>query len=1044
VLHFRRYIAALAVLLAAFGLYYVLIAPWVEPPPVRRAAAADGHKPVQASPNVQAELSRLFPQGAWELDPATKVIETEQCTLLIRDYLPTPDGRLELKPCTLIFYAKGSSADENPLGIEGPITSAPRRPIVLQAPAGAVIQFDRPLNLGRGDFGQIVGGRLAGEITIFSPPSASGDDGLRLVTREVQLGRDSLFTTEDVEFHYGKSFGRGRDLTIVFLRDSTNSSASSNAPAFDGIRSITLAHIDRIRIAAGGSGSLGGPLGGRDKSKSGDDVLEITCQGPFEFDFLNQVAVFDEKVEVFRLVPGSAPDRLRCDQLLLELAPKSDDDDKAKTDALPSLQPAPENEAPPTGEAQPSADSANKRPLPGRLQRIIALGSPAVLESPSSGAKAVACRMEYSLARQRIVLVPGKNAPQVSLRHQSQEFIARELEYEFAETGRIGRLWAAGPGQIRATQESSAGPKSFFAHWEKELRIRPHEGNQVISLIGGAVVGSKELGRFDADELHLWVREVAGDDDGNGNKRSPAIVPGRMLATGQVHVQSPKLLAHTGRLEVWFTNLPAEPAGPLPASQPFAPQPHPHAQPQPNPHAQPNTALDSPPPPKPQQFRVLGDLIQMQIHVQGNKTAGLEALTIRGRATIDETHTPEPGQEPIHIAGNLIELHRGTTRDAQVEVSGQNAELGGRGISLVGGTIHLRRGENRAWIDGPGEATLPVPAGQGLALGPGALSPPAEPVRQPVGQPKKLHVTWRDGLTFDGQTVHLEGEIEARTQTQLILARTLDATLSRTIDFNEPQNRQAVDLARLHLDGGVSVKNSTFDELGAMTAFDEMKFKNLTLDRGAGKLFADGPGWVSSVRSGPPGGAGQGFPALGPVAAGPVAPGKEKPLTSIHIQFEKRIEGTLAERRIEFQRNVRTTYSPARDFADRIVATRPADLGERGVLLASDTLALTEMLVTGQKWFEMEASDALIEGRTFTIRAAKVRYAGDKEVLTIEGNGRTDAEIWHQSVPGEPRTYTSARKLRYWLRDGTFDGEDFNTFDLQQIGPRVKLPLRRR
>ena len=78
------------------------------------------------------------------------------------------------------------------------------------------------------------------------------------------------------------------------------------------------------------------------------------------------------------------------------------------------------------------------------------------------------------------------------------------------------------------------------------------------------------------------------------------------------------------------------------------------------------------------------------------------------------------------------------------------------------------------------------------------------------------------------------------------------------------------------------------------------------------------------------------------------------------------------------------------------------------------------------------------------MRAASVRYTSDKEVLTIEGNGRVDAEIWYQSVPGQPRTYTSARKLRYWLREGSFDGEDFNILDLQQLSPRLRLPGSRR
>jgi hypothetical protein len=92
----------------------------------------------------------------------------------------------------------------------------------------------------------------------------------------------------------------------------------------------------------------------------------------------------------------------------------------------------------------------------------------------------------------------------------------------------------------------------------------------------------------------------------------------------------------------------------------------------------------------------------------------------------------------------------------------------------------------------------------------------------------------------------------------------------------------------------------------------------------------------------------------------------------------------------------------------------------------------------------LETQEVLVE-KLETIKLANlippIRFeSGDKEVLTIEGNGRTDAEIWYQTVPGQPRTYTSARKLRYWIREGTFDGEGFNQLDVQQLSPRLKLP----
>lgn len=1055
-LHFRRYIAALAVLLAAFGLYFAVVPPWLEPPSHGKRAARTGPSaPVQASLGVKAELERLFQPTAWERDSKTKIVETDQGTLLIHDYLPTPDGRLELKPCTLIFYTNSDAPAPPGDSAAGDANAAPpsRRPIVLQAPEGAVLQFDRPLDIGRGEFGQIVGGRLVGEITIFSPPSKPGAaDALHLVTRSVQLEEDRIFTPHDVEFRYGESHGRGRDLTIAMLPKDQRL-VSPKAAAFGDIQSLTLAHIDRLHLVSGGPNSPGANAGG---PKEAPTRLEVTCQGPFVIDLMQQFALFDEQVEVLRLVSGSAPDRLRCDRLLLEfIAPREKSTDRSATDSLPTIDSAPPalrpaNQNPALPVNAPPPKPAEER-LAGNLERIVAFGRPAVLESPSSAARAVAARMEYSLVKRRIVLVPSKAAPQVSLRHQTQEFTARELEYEFPAEGQLGRLWAAGPGQLKMVQERAAGPQTFIARWEKELRIRPDGQNKVISLIDGASISVEPLGRFDAEQLHLWVQERLVDDPANsgagesGQKLTPAsltpagskprttIVPDRLLATGAVRVEAPQLHAETSRLEVWFLNIPPKPG----TSQALAPA---------TPFGPPPLTAGGPAQrlPSPQKFGVRGGLIQMQVQVQGRELA-LEDLTIRERAKIDEVRTAEPGQEPIHLAGDRLELQRGTTPQATIEVTGNPAEVGGRGMSLIGEKINVLRGENRVWIDGPGEATLPVPEGDSLPLGPPGTAP--RPVREPglqipPGPPKKLHLVWQHGLNFNGQTVRLEGEVVGRTATQLVKARTLDATLSRPIDMNATGARDPVELGRLHLDGGVYLLNSGFDERGQKISHDQLQAKNLTIDRLAGTLNADGPGWVNSVRRMAGGfpGAAAGREASPPAPMPPDTRSGEPSLTSIHIEFERRIVGDLARREITFQHNIRTTYSPTSDFMKPIVARTPEDLGEQGVLMTSDKLIVTEMLLPDQKWIEMQAKDnTLIEGRQFTVRAANVRYAGDKEVLTVEGDGRADAQIWYQAVPGEPRTHTAARKFRYWLRDGTFDGEDFSVLDVQQIGRGLKI-----
>ena len=106
----------------------------------------------------------------------------------------------------------------------------------------------------------------------------------------------------------------------------------------------------------------------------------------------------------------------------------------------------------------PKITAVANDPLAGRLKRIVAIGAPAVLQAPTSGVEAIAAYMEYSLADRSITLKSDKRnkVPQVSLRRLEQHFVAPELHYQMAEEGRLGRLHAAGPGELRVMEGHGA------------------------------------------------------------------------------------------------------------------------------------------------------------------------------------------------------------------------------------------------------------------------------------------------------------------------------------------------------------------------------------------------------------------------------------------------------------------------------------------------------------------------------------------------------------------------------------------------------------
>lgn len=1007
-IHFRRWLIATCVLGAMYIAYAWLVAPLLEPPPVK--IITTGPPPVgPIKPSSERErILSLFPADAWERDNA-KIIETAQCTLLIKDYQQTDDGRLELKPCTLIFYAAptdGAAKTPNGKG----------RPIVLRSTQGAILQFDKPLDFARAEFSRLIGGRLPGELTIFSPPSSpTTNDALQISTRNLQMDSQRAFTPHDVDFQYGDSYGRGRDLTL-FLKPSEKNGKDT---AIGGVSALQLSRIERIHLDLPGTGLMPDLPGGNNQQMMAKKKapIEITCRGMFVFDFEQRLAAFDDQVEITRLPPGGLPDKLTCSRLRLYLA-----DAETKRAAAEKL----------AASGQAAADPA-ANPLSGMaIGKIVATGNPVILEGPSSGLYVKAARLELTPPLRRIALESGQGLKQVVLRQGQNAFDAVELQYEMSPTGGLGRLWAAGPGRLQTVQVVSGKPQTVDAKWNKELRIQPQDGAQVVSLVTQASITMQTLGTFVADEVHFWLHEVqrGSHEVASTLEHAPAenntphskmqIVPDRLLALRGVEVDSPKLHAKTDRLEAWF----------------FAPDPalitEPSKQPAP---FKPGTLIGDPNEQQgpPQKFDVSGKLVQMRI--ANGKISGVEDLTIQGSAQIDEVQTAQPGQAPMKLRGEAVELRGGTTPDAIVHVVGQPAKISARGLSLQGDAIHLHRGENRVWIDGPGDATFPLPQ---------KIPPPGRPVEPP----QFMRVTWQRRMNFDGQTVHLEEDVQARTATQLVLCGQLDAMITERIDFANPRTDQKVGLAEMKLDGGVYLENRTLDELGQQTSFDTLETPNLYINQVTGAMKAVGRGKLLTIRKGAikvPGA--PETPA--PVAGAP----PDNSLTHLLVSFQRGMVGDINRRTVQFEQNVETIYTRVADWRDRLTIEMIdqrglAALGEQGILMTSDAMQVAQVIQPqgGEPSYELMAEgNTRVDGRVFTARAHRISYASLKDMLVVKGDGRTDAELWYQQKGATTHAYQAAREFRFWPKTGAIEVEDARVIDLQQLGATDKpRPTRQR
>lgn len=1022
----RATVSFLAVV-AGYWAYALLAVPWIEPPARERTSHPTRTQSVRNTVRLRhAELlETLFQPDAWQRQ-RPKVIETDRAVLLLQDYRTLDNGRLELKPCTCLFLPEGKKAG-----------GSPHQVIVLDAPEGAELQFDESLDLQRGEIGQLVGGRLVGEVTIRGNESRPGaGDQLYLSTRNVQMDDRRIWTPHEVEFRYGGNHGRGRDLIITLLADGA--ADDSQLPGIGGLKSIEVVHLERLHLESNAdffSGNDDSDSAASDTASAGESPklgqmaappmdgpshIEITCQGPFLFDFEEGLATFEEQVDVLRLHLDGPSDQLKC--RLLEIHFGDDEADRAASKKSTAAR----------------SDRNGKPTFDTEVSKIVALGHPVVLQSPSLDAQARGERLEFDLLRQRFTL-DGQRT--VVLNHGQRRIEARSVRYEMPSQGRLGQAWAEGPGRFFATLEGEQ-PRTVTARWRKQLRLRPAGPHHVLSLHGKAQVGASEIGQLSAREIHLWLIENGQDNDGNrqspthANAReetgamdgSPAILPDRLLAKGDVALNSVSLTGSTERFEVWFHHVSEHEIKPPAANRSRDEHSPPPIGP---PRRQQTTGMG--------QYNVSGKLLRVLVAVDG-KQMQLRDVSITGDARLVETQTREADAVPLRVTGEAVHVTGADSTQSKAVVIGKPAVVSGRGLTLRSGSVHFDRAANRAWVPAAGEMTLPL---KGALLEEGPKNAPDDKLsRRPNSggnsraedAPPTATITWQSGMQFDGRTIRVRGDVVTRTELQQIRAPALDVSLTRRVDFSNPPRRHLVDLQRISFLGQVWLENRSIDpnlEGSPTTSIDQMQVRDLSIDHQTGELTAQGPGWIKTVRRG---GNMAARPPFSGTRAGP-SDGEEDEgdrLTYLRVTFQQGMTGNVHQRHVELHEEVHAVYGRVDDWNDMINPDLVSALDEDIVLLDTDMLQVAE---SGQRTndrspIELKAlGNVLVEGKTYTARAHRVSYTQAKDLLVVEGDGRSDAQLFRQRALGAEAARATARKIFYWPGSGRMHVDTFNSID---------------
>ncbi len=1014
----------LFVVAVAYTLYAATVVPLVEPTAAGPSAAGVSAEERSAALHrnalrQRADLTAWFKPGDWELT-SPKIVETSQGKLLWRDQRNLPDGEVEIKPCTIILLPADPSLQPQ---------QRMRRAVILRSASGAILKFDSPLEIERARFGKLIGGRLLGEVVVYSDQRMVGpEDDLRIRARDLVMSAGSVTSKHAVEFALGKNRGSGRDLEITMETEKD----SAQAAGFGGVTSVSLAHDVTLRLHTGGGEFFPGDVvaaGNQVAQAPGqqDDTrpIDISCQGPFRFDLARYVARFERDVIVRREQPGLPTDQLRCEQLDIE---------------FDALQDAP---------AAPSAPS-NRRLPKLSPRKLVATGNPVELISPTNGIQAQGEILEYDIQRKSGGIRDKTEAVIIQDRADvgRREVHAIDLKFEPSDVDPAGNVVANGAGWLAARVPGDR-PTLVRVSWSRGLRLRPDGQQQLLSVEGDSHVEAEDFGLMQADEIHLWLDRVTD----SGAAPSPGrMSPDRLLADGNVRFSSPQWSGQFQSLQLWFEPM-AEPStvDPLEATEDIPPHVPPPSQ-----ASKPSRLATTDRAPAAgwrsgraagvtedrsrQRFVMEGDLLQAQI-LTGKSASRLVEARVKGGVSCRQINSTEDMQGLV-LSGNELTLSQADERSSIATLVGQPARAEGRGLVLVSGSsklngsIVLDRVKNKVWTNGAGNLVLPrrnVPDSS-TSLGTEGMS-----------------VAWQGKMSFDGKLARFDHQVRAQMRSrrdaqdvrQSLETEVLEVVFRERLRFDGKSPARDPEVAVVRAPGPFILNRQTSDS-GELHETTRLTAMDLQLDERTGRVTAAGPGHVRSVqrRAGDPLGL-EGNP-------GESRASQDRPenidatgLVYLAIDFEHAAEGNLRDERLLFRDSVRACYGPVTDWQQDLDPEHPELLGERGFVLTCRQLEVVQRRATsaGAASLELMAREnTLVEGQDFTARAYQLTYDQSKQQLVLEGDGRSDAFLSRHETPGARPTEVYARRITYWHATRRVKWDDFKSVDLS--GLEAELPRR--
>jgi lipopolysaccharide export system protein LptA len=1024
---------------------------------------------------VDRKLQMAFGEECEELKRPIKLEVNSKGMVLAAEDCTPENGRLRLSPVSLALFGKKAAGRNFPeiTSVRGEV---------------AYLTFDRPVNnLTDLDKRRVVGCELIGKrrnenapqdprevgngILIVHNRSTEGrDDDLSVFIprgpvyyrefdpkaaqaqpRKPEIWSDDAVELTDLSSKPQPSTIKATGLEIFLTNDPAADRHGTGQPAkkprpdqATGVERIVLrTGVEMHLFVDSQSGFLNSPketpgaakqpaLAEKPPAKADRSLIVITTHGPFTYNALKDLAVFDvpasprgqfpEQVLVNRYLEPDKRDQLICEHLELQFRRR----------------PAAPAESPPAkAEGLEQKNEAKQSKAEGGLEieSAHATGKEVTLTSDAEVLEAHGNDFTYNALTQQTTL---KGDPEMWALKEGNEIHARELQITNQKGAQQGT--ALGPGRIDLLDKQT-GKRPLHARWRDRLLTGKDGKYDLLTLIGEAAFLDDEQGQeLRADILKVWLEpREAGTPGAAAKPKDPADDrkprPHHVEAVGQVQAHSRELnIHHTDRLVLWFKDSPPPIPLPAPASGGAAPghsvsKPAQPEMPGPSPQAIPPAA--APPGPPPAQPLVpipaLGGASKPAAGGKPGETSVKPTRPIDLSARVVEAH--------ILRTGEKNELDQLLT-EGRVTVRQEGATPADRGMDIKGDALELTRdpegGGNRIVVTSSDENLAQLLLDKLLILGPeinidqvannasviGAGAMEMESTKDFQGnelkKPVPIRILWNKSMFFNGTYAEFHGNIQAEQESAHLTCQVLQVELDRPVSLREGQKKEGeppAKVQKLVCDRSAFVENEQVED-GSLIKYQRLEAPYIVTDNAEGTVRASGPGVVRLHQPGA---------AEAPGAARPVpAPDDGKvEMKLTRIRYFGSMYANNKTHTATFRQNVEVVYVPT---DDRKLEPNVDRLPEGGMYIRSDMLTVYSQEGEKKGNQEMEArGNVVVRANDFTARADVMHYHEAKDQVILKGAKGNLVSLYRRTTPNGPPQESRAETVIYSRKTGQFE-----------------------